>query len=510
MYKLKSSAEFLSEIKNLSETLKDIKISSIEVDREKNSVVYNFICEKYVPEDLRRKIAEVVSENTAPIFSEVSVNVKKIVADEKLIDVEIYKFLKENYPSIAIFLTEKDVSCESKDGLVKYTLRLSSDGAEYVRKNGAMKNLNEYLSKKFCAEFVGTTDLKPEILSVNLLSDDVYQSQLRRIEYRTIKVSGVKPIDDENMGDVAIYIEDIEDGEITVSGTITDIEERETKNGKPFFIIRIDDTTGRTGGVYFSKKATYPKIKELKVGDDIIARGNYGDYNGRKSLTIDKINRCVFPKDFVKKTKYKNPVPAEYRMVFPEKAENISVKSVFDVEEKLPEELVSKVYVVFDLETTGIERSENGITEIGAVKIVKGEIAEQFNVLVKPEYPISEENANLTGITPEMVADCPKIEDVLPDFIKFTDGAILVAHNASFDMGYIKKYAAESDYEIKNAVIDTLDLSRRYLPELNKHDLGTVAERFKIVFRHHRALSDAYATAEAFIELMKIKWKNGE
>lgn len=511
MYSVKSSAEFLSEIRSLSEEVKDIRISSVEIDREKNSVVYNFICDRYVPEEIRNKIAVKAAENTPPIFSSVSVNVKKIVADEKLINAEIFRFLQENYMSVSIFLRTEDVSSEVSSDLVKYKLRLSKDGEIYVRNNGAIPKLNEYLSKKFCAEFAGTTEIKPEVLSVNLLSEEVFESELKKIEYRTIKAEAVLPIDDELMGDTAIYIEDVGDGEVTVCGTITDIEERQTKNGKPFFVIRLDDTTGRISGVYFSKAKTYPKIKQLQVGDAIMVRGNFGEYNGRKSLTIDKINRCVFPKDFVKKPKYKNPVPKNYRLIFPEPATGVSVKTVFDLSENQPQELIDKVYVVFDLETTGIEMTENGITEIGAVKIVGGRICEQFTTLIKPEYPITEENTALTGITPEMVADSPRIEDVIPDFIKFSEGATLVAHNASFDVGYLKRYAGLSDYDIGNPVKDTMEMSKILLPDLKRHDLKTLADRFGIEFKHHRALSDAYATAEAFIELMKLKGrKDGE
>ena len=97
---------------------------------------------------------------------------------------------------------------------------------------------------------------------------------------------------------------------------------------------------------------------------------------------------------------------------------------------------------------------------------------------------------------------------VIPDFIKFIDGAVLVAQNASFDMGFIKKYANAEDYSVTNPVMDTMELSRELLPQLKHNDLHTLAEHFGVVFHHHRALSDAYATAQIFIELMKMKAKN--
>jgi DNA polymerase III epsilon subunit family exonuclease len=245
------------------------------------------------------------------------------------------------------------------------------------------------------------------------------------------------------------------------------------------------------------------------VGDGIIARVSVTDdtYNGKaqKKYTFDKINRCTFPENFVKKDKFKKQAPTEYKTVFPQPAKTVKVKSVFDIDVGLPEELTNTEYVVFDLETTGLDVMSNGITEIGAVKIIDGKIAEEFHSLIKPDYPISDEIVRITGITADMVKDAPKISSVIPDFIKFINGAVLVAHNADFDTKFIKRFASAEEYEVKNKVLDTLDLSRKYLHGLKKFDLHTVADKFGIVFHHHRALSDAYATAEVLIELMKIK-----
>jgi DNA polymerase-3 subunit alpha (Gram-positive type) len=132
-------------------------------------------------------------------------------------------------------------------------------------------------------------------------------------------------------------------------------------------------------------------------------------------------------------------------------------------------------------------------------------MTEQFTTLVKPDYPITEENVAITGITPEMVKDAPKIGMVIPDFMKFIEGAVLVAHNAEFDTKFIKRFAGGEEYEVKNKVLDTLEMARTLLPQLKRHDLHTIADHFGIIFHHHRAMSDAYATAEAFIELMKLK-----
>ena len=503
MYTVKTNEEFISDIRLIDERLKNIRISSIEIDRKEYKIRYNFICDVAVDEDLQRKILAEAEKITAAAFHAVEITVKKIVSNDQLVNNEIYNYLNENYPSVSIFLKPTDVRSTVVGDVVKYVLRLTKDGAEYVTKNGAMAKLNDFLAKRFCSDFVGSTEIKEADETISLLSEEVYADELQKIEHRTIRVQDVVIIDDENMGDLALYIEDAVQGEVTVCGVVTDIQERQTKNGKPFLIIHLDDTTGKTSGVYFSKKNTYHKIKEITVGEAIIVRGSIGDYNGRRSFTFDKINRCTFPKDFVKKEKYKKTAPREYKLIFPSEAKTIKVKSVFDVEDVLPSELTEQTYVVFDLETTGLDFMNNGITEIGAVKLVGGKITEQFTTLVKPDYPITEENISITGITPEMVKDSPKIGAVIPDFMKFIDGAVLVAHNADFDMKFVKRFAGAEGYEVKNKVLDTVEIARAKLPFLKRHDLHTLADHFGIVFHHHRALSDSYATAEAFIELMK-------
>lgn len=505
MYTVKSSAEFIADLRAIDTRLKNLRLSSVEVDRKQKSILYAFICDNAVDEDLQHKILAEAEKITSPAFSAVHVSVKKIVSNDELVNNEIYSYLSANYPSVSIFLKPTDVVCADVGEVVKYVLRLTKDGAEYLKKNGAIQKLNDYLAKKFCSDFVGGTEIKEVEETISLLSDEVYADELQKIEHRTIKVEDVIVIDDINMGNLALYIEDATSGDVTVCGKITEIYEKQTKTGKPFLIIHLDDTTGRTSGVYFSKKSTYHKIKELQVGDAIIVRGNIGEFNGRRSFTFDKINRCTFPENFVKKDRYKKAVPHNYKLIFPTPATTIKVKSVFDSEDNLPEQLTNEVYVVFDTETTGLDFMNNGITEIGAVKIVNGKLTEQFTTLIKPDYRISEENESITGISEEMVKDAPKISSVIPDFIKFIDGAILVAHNADFDMKFIKRFAGAEDYEVKNKVIDSVELARECLPQLKRHDLHTIADHFGIVFHHHRALSDAYATAEAFIELMKIK-----
>ncbi len=508
MYKAVSEAEFLSIIRGLDERLKKIKLSGIEVSRNGGVVRYNFICDKTVDSALPDKTFTEVSKITPPAFSKVEISVKKIISSADLVSGEIYKYVKDTFPSISMFLKPTDVITTEVGEVVKYLLRLSKDCVEYAVKGGVIRKINEHLSRKFCSDFAGGTEEKEIEETIDLTAPEVFASEIEKIERRTICVSDVETIDDYNLGNIAQYLEDATSGSAVVSGVITEITERETKNGKPFFIIKIDDTTAKVSGLYFTKKYSLEKIRALKEGDAIIAQVQIGEYNGRADYRFEKINKCVFPENFVKKDKYKKKAPQDYKLIFPEPArEVVKVVDVFANIEDLPQELTQNEYVVFELETTGTDVNNNGITEIGAVKLKDGKVIEQFTTLVKPDYPITEEIVKITGITTEMVKDAPKISAVIGDFIKFIQGAILVAHNADFDMKFIKRFAGAEEYDVSNKVLDTLEMSRKHLPFLKRHDLHTIADYFQIVFRHHRALSDAYATADAFIELMKIKNK---
>lgn len=157
-------------------------------------------------------------------------------------------------------------------------------------------------------------------------------------------------------------------------------------------------------------------------------------------------------------------------------------------------------FVVFDLETTGGSPAEHAITEIGAVKVRAGEVLGEFSTLVDPGGPIPPFISVLTGITDAMVMAAPRIEAVLPSFLEFIHGTVLVAHNAGFDTRFVKAACAAHGYPPPgNPVVDTVDLARRVLTrdEIANAKLGTLARFFRSpVEPNHRALQDARATVD--------------
>ena len=166
---------------------------------------------------------------------------------------------------------------------------------------------------------------------------------------------------------------------------------------------------------------------------------------------------------------------------------------------------LDETYVVFDLETTGFSPSVNRIIEIGAVKVEKGAITERFSTFVNPQVPIPFRIEELTGINDNMVLEAPPIEEVLPQFLEFCKGAVMVAHNAAFDMSFIEENCRRLQLEREFTSVDTVALARVLLPQLNRYKLDTVAKALGVSLEnHHRAVDDAGCTAEIFVKFVDM------
>ena len=162
-------------------------------------------------------------------------------------------------------------------------------------------------------------------------------------------------------------------------------------------------------------------------------------------------------------------------------------------------------YVVFDLETTGFSPNTCKIIEIGAVKVENGTITERFSEFVNPQVPIPFKIEELTGIRDDMVMGAETIEEILPRFIEFCEGCVMIAHNAEFDMSFIRKNCMDLDIPCDHTVGDTVAMARILLPALHRFKLDTVAKALKISLEnHHRAVDDAECTAHIFVKFIEM------
>jgi len=171
---------------------------------------------------------------------------------------------------------------------------------------------------------------------------------------------------------------------------------------------------------------------------------------------------------------------------------------------------IDTTYCVLDLETTGLSFRTEKITEVGIMKIKNGEVIDSFETFVNPEKPIPYEVVEVTKITDDMVKDAPTIKEVFPKIIEFIGDAVLVAHNADFDIGFLKHNASILGHKFDYTYIDTLRLAKDLFPEYKKYKLGIIAENLGIkVEVAHRALDDVNTTVQVFNVMMKMLKEKG-
>ena len=356
-------------------------------------------------------------------------------------------------------------------------------------------------------------------------------------------------------------IADIQDeiGEVIIEGMVSSTEEREIRNEKIIFIFNVTDFTDTiTAKIFIKKDEAEPVRDNIKKGKFIKMKGialydtfsrevgissikgikpgkdnrvyREDNYEGMKRVELhahtqmSELDSVMSVSDYLsmaKKWGHTAAAITDHGVVqaFPDADHCLkpddNLKMLYGVEAYLVDDLIGTVkndkgqnfndsFVVFDLETTGFGAKSNQIIEIGAVKVENRQIVDTFSTFVNPERPIPFNITKLTSIDDNMVADYPNIDVILPKFLEFCGDSVMVAHNASFDMGFITQKSRERGYKTDFTVIDTVSMARALLPELSKYKLDTVAKALGVSLEnHHRAVDDAGCTAEIFIKLLK-------
>ena len=500
--------EFLARVRG-SEGLRRAVLRAVEVDRAAKTCLFELVTDTaYTEEDERA--AQAAAQAAAPAPFRAEVKLIKLVADAQLVRGKIRDFLAATRSAAAACIAAEDLEVTAGEP-VRFTLGVDATERMFLERDERLfPDLIRMLSRNFCGSFEGAFADKVKEQRTAGEEDEDEPPVQQALPVRTFAVTDFEPIDEPDVPRLATYIADcdFQSSSLTVCGELTYIQERETQKGKRYLRMAINDSTGTLGFSYFPRKRTEEKISALKAGDWIVCTGANELYNGSLGYTARFINRGRAPEGFVPEKRKSKPVPARYMRVAPEHFTDYNQLNLFE-QGALPDDLVRNTFVVFDLETTGLNTSPasgrmDAITEIGAVKIIGGEIREQFSTLVNPERKLEADVVRLTGITDDMVKDAPKIAEVIPDFYKFCDGCLLVAHNAPFDSKFIRYYGEAEGYMFEQKVYDTVSIAQSFL-YLNNYKLNTLADHYGVVFRHHRASDDALATAKIFIEMIKAK-----
>lgn len=495
------SRAYLEEIRG-AEGLKRAVLRKIEV-KGTTATFYLATDLSYSEEDTAH--AQEVTARYTPAGLTSAVKIMKAVPSEEGIRRAVLDLLKTRFPAVAAFVEPEDVEAIVESGGGHFIVGIGS-AEQALTPPSVLDKLCAELGKQFCGVWYG------EFRKVEKARGEIEQEELPPAEPvrgpRFFPVCEYGEIDGGKPQN-AVYIADLvkEMQGVTVCGVISFIAERMTKNEKPYFSISLSDGTGQLRVSYFTKKATLEKIRGLKAGDSVCLTGDNELFNGSLSFRAKFLDYGSAPKDFVPESRPSRPVPAKYRTVFPSPASDFVQAAMFG-ESVLPEEFKQKEFVVFDLETTGLNCAPGGamdkIIEVGAVKIKDGQICEKFSTFVACPVKLSIEIVRLTGITDEMLVGAPDIKDVVADFYKFASGCYLVGHNVQFDYKFMRYYGEAEGYLFDQKQYDTVTFSQEML-RLSNYKLNTVAEHFGFSFNHHRAYDDAFVTAKIFMELVKMK-----
>ena len=274
---------------------------------------------------------------------------------------------------------------------------------------------------------------------------------------------------------------------------------------KKLVSFNINDTTGRINCVIFPEEKDIVCFSLIHDGDEVLVKGQVQDdmmNKGKVKAMIDAIGRCDIDYSSIKYKKTKD-LPLEYQTVSPQPYNDpvftvASLSLLDDQDVEVPSLLKDKTYVIFDLETTGLDTAKDEIIEIGACKMVNGLVTETFQTLVKPSKPIPPQISEITHITNDMVQYCPPISKILPDFLLFCKDYTLVGHNiGSFDFPFVENIARKYSYKFNNETFDTIVKAKELLPNRKGYRLTELSADYHISHNDaHRALADVLATAE--------------
>ncbi len=500
---------FLREVRNIP-SLDTAIISSVTLIKAKREVEVALITDKaYTREDEAK--AKSAVRKFVPDFFSCSLRITKLTPDVEMVARKILAIIGETNRQLAAFITLEDIKVEKSESGFYFTVAVIH-ASSYTFE--IAENIAKELKKHFCGEFTGKC-----VTVESKLDEIVIEEKPENIQYeippRSFEIADFSFLEGGVAHQRAIYIADLnfESESVVICGEIIDIRERTvtTSSGKEktMYSFTVNDTTASIRVGYFTRQKSIEKIKKLAVGDGVVLTCKTEIYNGSVRPTANFIDYGRVPYGFIPEKRASKPVPKYYETVFPEPFMDYTQSNLF-VDSRLPKCLTDNVFVVFDLETTGLNSSPSAgnidrIIEIGAYKVIDGEIKESFTTFVNPQRKLSQEIINLTGIDQQTVDGAPSYEKVMPDFFKFIDGCYLVGHNAAnFDYKFIDYYCSQCGYVPERKIFDTIPLSQSLL-RLSNYKLNTVADHFGITFNHHRASDDALVTAKIFIELIKIK-----
>lgn len=546
----------------------EIVIESIKRNKVSGEVFFVISSKKELELDFKDEIKNIFSSNLDNYEIHIDYKSSSLYkSEDDLICAEILKY----NPSSKIWIKDIIINKNNKINNIEIILpneeayySLSQNGfASYLENE--LKIFSPYKVKFSFIEnkveenniesFISKIDEAEEVISTKHEIEVKSKSENKEKEKKSKKSNsyGKKDLDViERLIDVNVNSQ-----KVTVEVDIFNVESRELKNGNFLIALSITDYTSSTlAKIFLKPEKAQEFLESFREGDHVLITGNVSYDNFSRCETI--MLRYIEKKDKVIRMDYSEEKRTEFRIHskmsqmsgvtsftdfakrakvwghdaiaiadtndvqgFPEAMEageetglkilyGTDINFVDDFEKIVTNYDIEKkynTYVVFDIETTGLSSRNDKITEIGAVKIKDGIITDRFSQLINPEKEIPQVVVELTGISNSLVENEPTIEEVIPKFYEFAKDSVLVAHNAKFDISFIRREYKKNNLEFKHPILDTLVLARATMTHMKRFNLGTLCKNLGVsLVGAHRAVNDAEATAEVFIKLVdKIK-----
>lgn len=501
-------------IEILDELYSGLKFKDAVYTEKNNVCVVNFLYnpDSFTPEDNNKKAIISKLNDVVGNFVKYELVFIKCPLDKRAIANHTYTTIVNNFPSLSKNFTYDDVSVTIEDLKVSVTLTLVTSSYEHAKSLNRESLIEDKLKESFFADFkIEFNQKDDEVDSTDQIKRNMeLMASIKEAEEKTVyEISNIADIIGKNEYSLAIDYTKVSSvvENVVICGEVTTIQKKTymrkfTKNNETkeiervFYNFSIKNDNKVLYCSIFPKQNDEIKGDLIEVGMKVCCLGSFREFNGKLNFTANTIARCEYKKEEIKSGL--KQVNENYHTVIPQKYVDYEQAGLFDDDAKTFE----GIYVVFDIETTGLDPLKEEIIEIGACKVVNGRIDETFSTFVKPSKHIPREITEITGITDEMVADAPSINYVMPDFYKFCDGATLVCQNTAFDTSFIYNISKKLSYNFNHPTMDTLAMAREKLPGLKNYKLGTIVEKLNIsLVNAHRALDDATATAKAFIKL---------
>ncbi len=543
----------------------DIQIDKISLDAENMNLFFYFSLSRNIEKSELKILENEISLrlksfriffNYEIINSEKDISVKKLAED----------LIIRNNPSSSAFIDQIEIEDESEKK--ELTIVFPNDTLYNNALNGGlMENLsaslekNEYkvffkLSKNFCE--LEECDVDDYIKNLGEEENDIVKNINLKTKSEVNKSKNNSSKDFKYGKNSVLQKTDLKNidsnsGKVTIEVDVFKMDIRDLKNEKTLISLSVTDgTSSIIAKVFLKKDKAEEFITNVKEGGHYVITGDvqYDNFIKDDSIMIkylepvskltrednseekrvelslhtkmSAMNGVSSFESFVKRAKHWGMNSIAITDVadvqgFPEAmeaSEKHNIKIIYGLDGNFvdDEEEILKIrketfdsYVVFDIETTGFSPRTDKITEIGAVKIKDGKIIDKFSKLINPQKVIPKRVEELTGLSNVLLENEPTIDEVIGDFYEFCKNSILVAHNAKFDISFIRREFENHELKFDFSVLDTLQLARAVVKDAKRFNLSTLSKKLGVsLVGAHRAVNDAQATSEVFIKLLDI------